>query len=286
MVNEHRFMIDCGEGTQRQLARSVGLVDVDAIFLTHYHADHWLGVPGLLKTFDLRERDRDLQLFGPPGLKRMMAMIEGAVGSTRYRVVAEELEAGDAVEFPGFAVDAMAVRHRGASFGYAVVEPDRPGRIDLERAAAAGLAPGPDLGRLQRGEPVNGITPADVMGPDRPGRRVVLSGDTSPCDAIREAAWRADLLVHEATFLDEDLERARDTHHTTAREAAELAAEARVRLLALTHVSMRASPRLIEEEARAIHPSTVVPRDLDLIEVPYREKGEAVLVKNGGRDAA
>lgn len=280
-----RILFDCGEGTQRQLARSVGLVDVDAIFITHYHADHWLGVPGLLKTFDLRERSRELQLFGPPGLKRMMSMIEGAVGSTRYPVVPEELDAGDAVEFPGFAVDALAVRHRGVSFGYAVVEPDRPGRIDLDRAAAAGIAPGPDLGRLQRGDVVGGISPADVMGPDRPGRRVVLSGDTSPSDAVREAAWRADLLVHEATFLDSEAARALDKGHSTARQAAQIALECEVKLLVLNHVSSRYGGGELRDEAREVFPRSEVARDFDRVELPFDEKGVPELEREGARSA-
>lgn len=278
-----RILFDCGEGTQRQLARSVGLVDVDAVFITHYHADHWLGLPGLLKTFDLRDRDRPLQIFGPPGLDRIMGLIEAATGRTRFRVNAEELDAGDAVEFSGLSVDAFSVRHRGVAFGYAAIEPDRPGHIDLERAAALGIEPGPDLGRLQRGEEVNGVSPADVMGDPRSGRRVVLSGDTSPCDMVREAAWKADLLVHEATFLDADRERALKKGHSTARQAAELAREAEVKLLVLNHVSSRYAGGELRDEARDVFERCDVARDFDRVTIPFPERGDPVLERKGAK---
>lgn len=278
-----RILLDCGEGTQRQLSRSVGLVDVDAVFLTHYHADHWLGLPGLLKTFDLRERDREIQIFGPPGLVRTLELIVAATGKTRYPVVAEELDAGDAVEFDGFSVDAFAVRHRGNAFGYSVVEPDRPGRVDLARAAQLGLEPGPDLGRIQRGEAVDGIGPDDILGPARPGRRIVFSGDTAPCDGVRQAAWRADVLIHEATFLDAERERASAKGHSTARQAAETALECEVGLLVLNHVSSRYGGAELRDEAREVFPDSEVARDFDRVDVPFQERGRPQLERHGAR---
>ncbi len=287
-----RILVDCGEGTQRRLMQSVaGLSDIDVILLTHGHADHILGLPGLLRTFALRERTAPLSLYGPEGTKALLGALGPVMGKLPYPFAIVELEPGQEVAGDGYRLEAIGTRHRVPSVGWALVEEDRPGRFDAEAAAAAGVPVGPLLGALQRGEAVTlddgtVVSPEGLVGETRRGRTLVFSGDTRPCDAVLARAVDCDLLVHEATFLDEDLERARDTHHSTAREAAELAHEARVRLLALTHVSMRASPRLIEEEARAIHPATVVPRDLDLIEVPYRERGEAALVKNGGRDAA
>ena len=287
-----RILVDCGEGTQRRLMQSVaGLSDIDTILLTHGHADHILGLPGLLRTFALRERSAPLALYGPEGIRRVLDALDGVIGRLPYPFAVVELEPGQEVQGPDYRLEAVGTRHRVPSVGWALVEDDRPGRFDVEAAKAAGVPDGPLFGRLQRGEAVTlddgrVVEPAGLVGEARSGRTLVFSGDTRPCDAILARAVDCDLLVHEATFLDEDLERAKDTHHSTAREVAELAHEARVRLLALTHVSMRASPRLVEEEARAIHPDTVVPRDLDLVEVPYREKGAPELVKNGGCEAS
>ncbi|MEA2316813.1 MAG: ribonuclease [Solirubrobacteraceae bacterium] len=275
-----RLLFDCGEGTQRQLLRSVGLPDVGAVFLTHHHADHWLGLPGMLKSFDLRDRDAPLAVYGPPGTAELMRAMRIVYGRLRYPFRVTELEAGDAVDFDGYEVNAFNVRHRGGrAFGYAMVEEPRPGRFDAELAAGLGVAFGPDFGRLQRGEVVNGVHPEQVVGPERPGRRVVISGDTAPCDMVRAAAEDADVLVHEATFTEDERDRAFETGHSTARQAAELARGARVRLLALTHVSTRYGGGEIREEARAVFERTVVPRDFDAIDVPLPEKGEPELVR-------
>jgi len=274
-----RLLFDCGEGTQRQLVQTVGLPEIDAVFLTHFHADHWLGLPGMLKSFELRDRERALTLFGPPGTTELLGTVRRVIGRLRYPFTIQELEAQDAVEFDGYEIAPFNVRHRGTAFGYALVEDPRPGRFDAELATALGVPFGPDFGRLQRGETVNGVSPEQVVGPERPGRKVVLSGDTAPCEMVRVAAHEADVLVHEATFLHEDLARAQETGHSTARQAAELAAEAQVRLLALTHLSTRYSARDVREEARALFARTEVPRDFDAIEVPLPEKGEPELVR-------
>jgi ribonuclease Z len=159
------------------------------------------------------------------------------------------------------------------------VEDDRPGRFDVEAARRLGVADGPDFGRLQRGETVNGVRPEQVLGETRSGRRIVLSGDTAPCQAVEAFAHDADLLIHESTFLEDERARARDTSHSTARQAAEIARDAGVRLLALTHLSTRYFPRDVRDEARATFPATVVPRDFDAIAVPFHERGEPALVK-------
>ncbi|HEY2637161.1 MAG TPA: ribonuclease Z, partial [Solirubrobacteraceae bacterium] len=227
-----RLLFDCGEGTQRQLLRSVGLADFDAIFLTHFHTDHWLGLPGLLKTFDLRGRDQPLSLYGPRGLKQVMGELRALYGRTTYPLRLVELEPGEAVDRDGYGVEAFGVRHRGRAIGYTVVEDDRPGRFDADRARELGVPFGPDFGRLQRGETVGDVKPSDVMGPDRSGRRVAITGDTAPCDSVLAAAHQVDVLVHEATFMDEDATRAAQTSHSTAGQAGRLAAEAEVRMLA------------------------------------------------------
>ncbi|HVP03654.1 MAG TPA: ribonuclease Z [Solirubrobacteraceae bacterium] len=274
-----RLLFDCGEGTQRQLLRSVGLADLDTVFLTHLHADHWLGLPGMLKSFDLRDRQAPLDVVGPPGTERLLESLRGAVfGRLGYPFTVIEVVAGDALEFDGYEVQAFSVRHRGAALGYAIVEDERPGRFDDARARALGVPFGPEFGRLQAGETVNGVTPEQVMGPPRPGRRIVLSGDTAPCDMVRAAAYGADLLVHEATFTESEAARAAETGHSTARQAAEIAREANVALLALTHLSTRHAAREIREEAEAIFDRVVVPRDFDRVDVPLREKGPPALV--------
>jgi ribonuclease Z len=281
-----RLLFDCGEGTQRQLLRTVGLPDVQAVFLTHHHADHWLGLPGMLKSFDLRDRDAPLTVYGPPGtgdLMRAMRLVYGRLG---YPFAVVELEAGETVRYDGYEVGAFNVRHRSHAFGYAIVEDARPGRFDAELATELGVPFGPDFGRLQRGETVNGVRPEQVVGPERPGRKIVLSGDTAPCDMVRFAAHEADLLVHEATFTEEERERAMQTGHSTARQAAEIAREADVRLLALTHVSTRYGGGEIRDEARAVFERTVVPRDFDAIEVPFPEKSQPELERWERRDPA
>jgi ribonuclease Z len=272
-----RLLFDCGEGTQRQLLRTVGLPDMQAVFLTHHHADHWLGLPGMLKSFELRDRQAPLTVYGPPGTVALMRAMRIVYGRLRYPFEVVDLEPGDAVAYDGYEVAAFNVRHRGRAFGYAIVEESRPGRFDAELATRLGVEFGPDFGRLQRGEVVNGVHPDQVVGPERPGRKLVLSGDTAPCEMLRVAAHEADVLVHEATFTDEEHERALQTGHSTARQAAELAREADVRLLVLTHVSTRYAGGEIRDEARATFERTEVPRDFDTVEVPFPEKGEPEL---------
>ena len=274
-----RILFDCGEGTQQQLLRSVGLPELDVVFLTHYHLDHWLGIIGILKTFDLRGRDRPLTIYGPPGLKALLDAMRPAWGRVTYPLSLEELDPHEEVAFDGYVVAPFPVEHRVRAYGYSFAEDDRPGRFDAETAARLGVTPGPDFGRLQAGETVNGVTPDQVLGEPRRGRRIIYTGDTTPCQATEVFAHEADLLVHEATFLDDELARARETGHSTARQAAEVASAAGVKLLALTHLSTRYFPRDIRDEARAVFRDTLVPRDFDTIEVPFPERGDPHLVK-------
>jgi ribonuclease Z len=274
-----RLLFDCGEGTQQQLLRSVGLPDLDAIFLTHFHLDHWLGLIGMLKTFDLRGRDKPLALHGPPGLNGLLGGLRPVIGRLGYPVEVIELDPHDEIRFESYLIAAFPVEHRVTAYGYAFVEDDRAGRFDADEARRLGVRPGPDFGRLQRGEIVGGVRPEQVMGPPRAGRRIVISGDTAPCQAVEVFAHRADVLVHESTFMEESRARARETGHSTAAQAAELARDAQVRLLALTHLSTRYFPRDIRDEARETFPNTVVPRDFDAIDVPFPERGEPTLVK-------
>jgi ribonuclease Z len=284
-----RLLFDCGEGTQRQLLRSdVGLIDLREVFLTHYHADHYLGLPGMLKSFALRGRDEPITIYGPPGLKELFGALRRIFGRLTYPYDLVELRPGDALARSDYVVRAIPVEHGVSAIGYTLVEPDRPGRFDVETADALGVPSGPERGALQHGEAVTlgdgrVVTPAQVLGPARPGRTVVLAGDSAPAASVLEAARGADLLVHEATFCEDEAERARETEHSTAIEAARVAQDAQVRLLALTHVSSRYGGGDVEREARTVFPDTVVPRDFDLVEIPFPERGAPELVKRGAR---
>lgn len=274
-----RILIDCGEGTQRQLLRSgIGLVDMDLILITHLHADHFLGLPGILKTYALRGRDRPLRLVGPFGLKGLLDRLGSLVGRLPYRLDVEEWSPGDGMDIEGGRISSFVTEHRIASLGFVLAEHDRPGSFDVAAARAAGVPEGPDWGRLQRGEVVTtpagvDVDPTSVMGEARSGRRLVFSGDTLPCGTTIDAAKGATLLVHEATFLDEDADRARETSHSTARQAALVARTAEVTLLALTHISTRARPRDLRGEAEATFDRVIVPRDFDAVEIPFPERG-------------
>jgi len=274
-----RLLIDCGEGTQRQLLRSdVGLVELEEVFVTHFHADHYLGLPGMLKTFALRGRELPLTVYGPRGMRELLADLRRIFGRLTYQVDAVELQPGDALQRDGYAVVPFAVAHGVPALGYAIVEETRPGRFDAAIADELHIPHGPERGALQRGEPVTladgtVVAPAQLLGPARPGRKVALTGDTAPAASVVAAAAGADLLVHDGTFCADERERARETGHSTAGEAALAAQEAGVRLLALTHLSSRYGGGEVRDEARGVFERAEVPRDFDVIDVPFPERG-------------
>ena len=276
-----RILIDCGEGTQRQLLRSGGLSDLTDIFITHLHVDHWLGLPGLLQTFSLRDRERPLAVHGPPGVADLMRSMRRVYGRLGFSLEVVELGAGESVRRDTLEIQAVNVRHRVLAYGYVLVEDPRPGRFDAELAETLGVTPGPDFGRLQRGEVVAGVRPEQVVGEERSGRKVVVSGDTAPCETLAIAAHLADLLVHEATFGEEEQDRARLTGHSTAAQAAHIAADAEVKMLALTHISARYGGSELRDEARAVFPASELPRDFDTIDIPLADRGAPTLVRVG-----
>jgi ribonuclease Z len=282
-----RLLVDCAEGTQRQLLRSsVGLPDLEEVFLTHYHADHYLGLPGMLKTFALRGREVPMTVYGPPGLADLFGSLRRLTGRLSFDVRLRELQPRERLERDGYTIEVFAVNHGVSGVGYALVEGGRPGRFDDEAADALGVPFGPERGVLQRGEPVtlaNGtvVRPEQVVGEARPGRTIVMAGDSAPSEHVVSAAQGADLLVHEATFCEEEADRARETMHSTAGEAAAVALAAGVKLLALTHLSNRYFGPEVAREARAVFPQTVVPKDFDVIEVPFPERGAPELRKAG-----
>lgn len=284
----HRMLFDCGEGTQRQLQRSLGLVQLDEIYLTHFHADHILGLPGLLKTYDLTDREAPLRVYGPGGLRDLFKLLGPLIGRLGFALELEELAPGEAVGHGDFEVQSFEAAHSVRASGYALVEDERPGRFDPEAARAAGVPEGPAFAALQRGEEVEGaagmVSPAQVMGPSRPGRTVAITGDTAPSPATVAGAADAELLIHDASFAEEDAQRAAETGHSTVGQAAAVAAEAHVKLLALVHISSRYHVGKVLDEAREVFEPTVAPKDFDVVEIPFPERGDPHLVPNGARE--
>jgi ribonuclease Z len=254
--------------------------DVSHLFVTHLHGDHVLGIPGLVQSMGFNDREAGLAIHGPPGTRRELQSLVHAGGTTPSFPVRIVENAPDTVALSGegFEVRTFATEHRTTAVGYALVEDDRKGRFDRRRAEEElGIPPGPKYGRLHDGEPVEHdgrvIQPEEVVGDPRPGRTVVYTGDTRPVAATESVADGADLLIHDATFVDEAVDRARSTGHATAREAGEIAARAGVRRLALTHVSSRYAGRTRElvAEAEAVFDGAVtLPDDGDEIEVSFQ----------------
>ncbi len=277
-VEAETVLWDCGEGTQRQLMRFGAGFSFSHVFVTHAHADHFLGLPGLLRTMGLQGRQEDLTVYGPPSARAVLqTAVQLGVGKPTFRVEVRGVEPGERIAFDGWSMHVFRVDHGVPAVGYALVEEARLGRFDIERARALGIPEGPLFGRLHRGETVEiegrSVSPADVVGPSRPGRKVVYAGDTRPCRETVSMARGADLLVHEATFAAEEGVRARETRHSTAAEAAEVAARAGAGRLVLTHVSARYSdrPRVLEAEARDVFPASVVAHDGLLVEIGFRD---------------
>lgn len=274
------LMFDCGEGTQRQMMRYGISFALEDIFFTHMHADHLLGVMGLMRTMALQGRTERLRLWGPRGSARVLKRAE-ALGfeRTTFPVEILELEKDQRVERSGYAIVAFPVEHRGsASLGFAIVEEERKGRFNPDLARELGIPEGPLWGQIHKGQSITlddgrVIEPSVLVGPKRAGRTVVITGDTRPCGATIDAARNADLLIHESTFGEEEAERAIETGHSTAREAAQVARDAGVRKLLLTHFSARYSRDAgdLEREARHVFPSTIIGKDGMEIDVPFRD---------------
>jgi len=270
------FLFDCGEGSQRQMIRFGTGFGINAAFFTHFHADHYLGVIGFLRTLGMYGRTEPLTLYGPrPAAHLLPRAIGLGVEELPWPVDIVEIGAGTALRGDGYRIEAFETDHRTPSLGYALIEEPRPGRFDVDAARALGVPEGPMFGKLQRGEQVTlpdgrVIDPAQVLGLSRSGRRVVISGDTRPCDATATAAEGADLLIHEATFGDEEQERALETRHSTAREAAKIARAAGVKRLVMTHLSNRysADPGVLLRQAREEFGACEVAEDGDIIDLP------------------
>lgn len=278
------LLFDCGEGTQRQMMRYGVSFALRDIFFTHFHGDHLLGVIGLVRTLALQGREEPLRLWGPKGAERLLRRaVELGVERVGFPVDIQTVQPGEAIARAGYAIVPYAAEHQGQALGYALVEEERRGRFNPDLARELGIPEGPLWGQLHRGRAVTlddgrVIESSVLVGPTRPGRKVVLTGDTRPSDATVEIARGADLLVHEATFGDEEAVRAAETGHSTAREAASVALRAGVRELALTHFSARYSRDASEllREAKQVFPAVVCARDGMEIEVAYRVEGAEI----------
>jgi ribonuclease Z len=271
------ILFDCGEGTQRQMIQAgVGFHRRTKVFITHMHGDHLLGLPGLFQTMSLLDREKKLEIYGPPGIK---TFVEAMKRTIRFKLtfpieVSETEDAGLVCEEKEYAVHATWADHVIPSLAYALVEKPRPGRFYPEKAKVLGIPEGPLWSRLQRGSTVElsdgrVVTPRDVMGPSRSGRKIVYTGDTRPSKSLVKFAEKADLLIHDATFDDELLEKAQEDGHSTASQAAKTAKEARAKKLVLVHVSARyKAPDLLLEQAREIFPNVNVAEDFMRIDLP------------------
>ncbi|HEY7613381.1 MAG TPA: ribonuclease Z [Gemmatimonadales bacterium] len=273
------ILFDCGEGNQRQMMRYGVGFSFTEIFFTHYHADHILGVTGLLRTMGLMDRTAPVTLYGPRGAQRVLgAAISLGIERNKFPIEITEVRPGDRLGREQYDIVVFETEHRPDTVGFALAEHTRLGRFNPERARELGVPEGPLWGRLHKGETIvledgRSVTAADLVGSPRRGRTLVYSGDTRPSLAVVEASRGADLLIHEATFGSDELERAKETGHSTAAEAARVALEAGVRRLVLTHISpryTRDAPELLAE-ARAIFPETVVARDGLTVDVPFAE---------------
>jgi ribonuclease Z len=247
------------------------------IFFSHYHADHLLGVTGLLRTMGLQDRSAPVTLYGPKGAQRILgAAINLGIERNKFPIEIVEVKPGDRLARDDYEIVVFETEHRADTVGYALVEHTRLGRFNPDRARELGIPEGPFWGQLHKGKTVtlpDGrlVGPAELVGAPRPGRTLVYSGDTRPHLSVVEASKGADLLVHEATFGGDEMERARETGHSTAAEAARVALDAGVRRLVLTHISSRYSRDAAEllAEARSVFPETVIARDGMTIDVPY-----------------
>lgn len=270
------ILFDCGEGTQQQMMRAKTGMKLSSIFITHFHADHFLGIPGLIQTMSFNGRKEDLDIYGPRRTKQFVRyLIEMGYYKLGFSIKAHELEGGEVIDRGEYVIRVVATDHSIPSVGYVLEEKRRPGRFNREKAIELGVPVGRLFSKLQKGESVivNGreIHPSQVMGPSRPGRKLVYSGDTRPCSAIENASRGADLLIHDATLTDELKEWAIETKHTTSKEAAQLAKDAGVKQLVLTHISSRYSENAqpLLEDAKKIFENVRIAEEFMVIEIPY-----------------
>jgi len=274
------LIFDCGEGIQRQMIQAgVGFHRKTKVFITHLHGDHILGLPGLLQTMSLLNRERKLEIYGPPGTEAFVKAIQQTVQFilTFPVKISEIRDANVVCEEKEYEIHTVWADHVVPSLAYALVERPRPGKFNPEKARSLGIPEGPLWSRLQHGSPVRlpdgrVVKPKEVVGPPRSGRKIVYSGDTRPVESVVELAQSADLLIHDGTLDDELADRAYEDGHSTACQAAEIAKRAKVKRLILTHISARyKDATILAEQARKIFPKTDVAEDFMKVDLPLRD---------------
>jgi len=272
------ILFDCGEGTQRQFQKSkLSYMQISKIFITHFHGDHFLGLPGLIQTMQLNDRNKPLHIYGPKGMHDLVKKLF-SLGYFRpsYKITSHEIKDGDISEFSGYFIHALKVDHNVPALGYCLEEKKRPGKFNKPKALKLGIPEGPLFSKLQKGQFIildNGkkITSDMVLGHPRDGRKIVISGDTKSISKMIEFSKNADVLIHEATF-DSKLESiAIEYGHTTALQAAEIAKKANVSKLFLTHISPRyLDKKIIEDDARKIFKDSFVPKDFYEFDIKFK----------------
>ncbi len=268
------MLFDCGEGTQQQMMRAKTGMKVSSIFITHFHADHFLGIPGLIQTMSFNGREEPLNIYGPEWTEQFVALFKKlGYYNLGFEVNAQELEDGEVMDKGDFFVKAIATDHGIPSLGYVIEEKKRAGRFNREKAIKLGIPVGPLFSKLQRGEAIviNGkkILPSQVVGKPRSGRKIVYSGDTRPCKAVEKESTGADLLIHDGTLAEELKDWAVETKHSTSKEAAEIARKAKVKQLILTHISSRYSESTepLLKDAKSVFENVKIAEELMEIEI-------------------
>ena len=273
------ILFDCGEGTQRQFQKSnLSYMQINEIFITHFHGDHFLGLPGLIQTMELNDREKPIHIYGPEGIKKLVSQLL-SLGYFRpsYKIISQEVKDGDVLDFDDYKISALKVIHNVPSLAFCLEENKRPGKFNKPKALKLDIPEGPLFSKLQRGQSItlkNGkkVTPQMVLGPSRKGRKIVFSGDTRPYDKMIEFSKNADVLIHEATFDSELEDMSMDYGHTTAHQAAEIAKKANVERLFLTHISPRyLKNSILEDDARKVFKNSFVPKDFQEIEVNLKK---------------
>lgn len=261
------MLFDCGEGTQRQLIEAkISPMKIDKIFITHYHGDHILGLAGLIQSIGFRGRTKDLDIYGPKGLTKLInAIFQLGYFQINYNINIHEIESGVILDSEKYTVEAIETEHNITNMAYSICEKKKP-KFIRQNAIDLGVPVGPLFGKLQNGESVevNGkiIKPKQVLGPKRVGKKFTYSGDTRPCEQMIKFAKNSDILIHESTYQEGDKEHAITNCHSTTKESANIAKEANVKQLILTHISTRYSDdEIMKKEAKEVFENTIIAYD-------------------------